>query len=367
MQRSDLRQQPTPPQRSPGEFEASSYITLTTKRQYPTPDNQQQQQQQQTQSAPPKPTWPTYSSNEVYAPPKTLAPKKPKEKVLSSKGPRKRFNALGQEIDGKWSKDPAVIRWGIIVGIWLVISWAAQWSMFFLPYWRMDEYHHAGLFQVCGTADIQFNPTYFDSGGAGNLTIKSTHDAVCVSVEDYVNDFLVKVKPDPNRPLPSDRWYNNASGALSHILMSRWLEAFGTVFDMIFGVGTLLLIMRPAADERVEARNAAITVAGIVIMPWFPVFDILLSFSYWEIIGVGYFSKLAYVSSDSTSNFTMAGPVVSLFTSWFDFVIQIMFLSWGLMRLLGANNKKLKHIFKKSPVEEEHVMTLFPKAKSLGL
>ncbi|KAJ3051303.1 hypothetical protein HDU99_008463, partial [Rhizoclosmatium hyalinum] len=113
--------------------------------------------------------------------------------------------------------------------------------------------------------------------------------------------------------------------------------------------------------------NAAITVAGIVIMPWFPVFDILISFSYWEIVGVGYFSKLAYVSSDSTSNFTMAGPVVSLFTSWFDFVIQIMFLSWGLMRLLGANNKKLKHIFKKSPVEEEHVMTLFPKAKSLGL
>ncbi|KAJ3006468.1 UNVERIFIED_CONTAM: hypothetical protein HDU68_004044 [Siphonaria sp. JEL0065] len=290
-------------------------------------------------------------------------------------GPKKRYNAIGHEIDGKFTKDKAVLRWGTITGIWLVLSWVAQWAMFALPYWRADQYHTAGLFQVCGTATVQFNPTFADASGPGNLTIKANHPQTCQSVEDYAASFLEMVKPDPLNPKPSDRWYNNAKDALPHIQASRYLEAVGTVFDMVFGVGTLLLIMRPAADERVEARNAAITIAGIVIMPWFPVFDILISFSYWDQLGVGYFQKLSYDSTNSLSNYTIMGPIVSLFTSWSDFVVQLLFLAWGLKRLLGANQKSLKSLFSKSggedktgpKKEEEHVMSLFPKASGLGL
>ncbi|KAJ3131893.1 hypothetical protein HK100_005895 [Physocladia obscura] len=247
------------------------------------------------------------------------------DEYIKTNGPRIRYNSLGQVIDGGWTKDKVLRRWG-------------------------DAYHHAGLFQVCGTADIQFNPEYSDSGGAGNLTIKanSSHPLTCVSVEEYINNFMILVQPNASNPQPSDRFYDNAQDALAHIVTSRWLEGVGTVLDMIFGIGSLLLVLRPAADERVEARNAGITFAGIFVMPWFPVFDILISFSYWSDLGVGYFAPLSYSSSDSLSNYTLAGPVVSIFTSWFDFTIQILFLAWGLKRLLGANKKQLKHLFIKN-------------------
>ncbi|KAJ3105669.1 hypothetical protein HK100_003842 [Physocladia obscura] len=246
------------------------------------------------------------------------------DEYIKANGPRIRYNSLGQVIDGGWTKDKVLRRWG-------------------------DAYHHAGLFQVCGTADIQFNPQYSDSGGAGNLTIKanSSHPLTCVSVEAYISNFLALVQPNASNPQPSDRFYNDAQGALGHIETSRWLEGVGTFLDMVFGTCSLLLVLRPSADERVEARNAGITFAGIFVMPWLPVFDILISFSYWSELGVGYFAPLSYASSDSLSNYTLAGPVVSLFTAWFDFVVQILFLAWGLKRLLGANKKQLKHLFMK--------------------
>ncbi|KAI8622647.1 hypothetical protein BC830DRAFT_1088186 [Chytriomyces sp. MP71] len=214
-----------------------------------------------------------------------------------------------------------------------------QWAMFALPNWRGDQYQTAGLFQVCGTVDLQFNPTFADAGGAGNLTIKATHEYRCQSVETYVNNFLDMVKPDPNHPQPSDRWYKSAVGALPHIQTSRWLEAAGTALDMVFGVGTILLIVRPHPNRKVETRNAAVTYAGILIMPWFPVFDILISFDFWDRIGVGYFESLTF-NSGGFSNYTKAGAVVSLFTSWFDLVVQLWFLTWGLQRMFRANKKR---------------------------
>ncbi|KAI9339101.1 hypothetical protein BDR26DRAFT_862632, partial [Obelidium mucronatum] len=327
------------------------------------------QPHQQQQQQPARPI--DFTSNDIHATMVGIQKRREQkeEEDIRLNGPKKRYNSMGHEIDGKFTKDRAVLRWGTIVGLWLFFSWIGQWAMFALPYWRADQYHTAGLFQVCGTADFQFNPKYSDTAGAGNLTIKSKHPHSCQSVEEYTASFLEMVAPDPKNPQPSDRWYANAKDALPHIQASRWLEAIGTLFDMCFGVGTLLLIMRPAADERVEARNAAITVAGIVIMPWFPVFDILISFSYWDQLGVGYFQSLQYESSSSLSNYTIMGPIVSLFTSWSDFVVQLWFLGWGLKRVLGANKKTLRSLFTKdggAKREEEHVMTLFPKAKAIG-
>ncbi|KAJ3104606.1 hypothetical protein HK100_004027 [Physocladia obscura] len=297
---------------------------------------------------------------------------------IKANGPRIRYNSLGQVIDGGWTKDKVLRRWGIFAfhsvqpsHIWCCIFVAdnivgdsmgnvlhpflERYFGFLKIYENVelchviagDAYHHAGLFQVCGTADIQFNPQYSDSGGAGNLTIKanSSHPLTCVSVEEYISNFMALVQPNTSNPQPSDRFYNAAQGSLGHIETSRWLEGVGTFLDMVFGTCSLLLVLRPAADERIEARNAGVTFFGIFVMPWFPVFDILISFSYWSELGVGYFAPLSYGSSDSLSNYTLAGPVVSIFTSWFDFTVQILFLAWGLKRLLGANKKQLKHLF----------------------
>ncbi|KAI8622648.1 hypothetical protein BC830DRAFT_269829 [Chytriomyces sp. MP71] len=159
-----------------------------------------------------------------------------------------RYDHIGNEIDGGFTKDPVVFRWGCIVLFWLSASCILQWVMFALPNWRGDQYQTAGLFQVCSTVDLQFNPTFSDASGAGNLTIMATHEYTCQSVESYVNAFLEMVKPDPNHPRPSDRWYTSAAGALPHILASRYLEAAGTALDMVFGIGSVLLIMRPNKD-----------------------------------------------------------------------------------------------------------------------
>ncbi|KAJ3238043.1 hypothetical protein HDU81_008514 [Chytriomyces hyalinus] len=251
--------------------------------------------------------------------------------------PKKRYDHMGNEIDGKFTKDKVVFRWGCVVLFWLTISCSLQWAMFAIPQWRGDKYQNAGLFQVCGTVDLQFNPTFNDTGGAGNLTIKNTKPYSCESVEAYFEKFQALIAPDPNNPRPSDRWHTGSKDALKGILVSRYLEACGTFLDMVFGLGSVLLVMRPNPDERIERRNVVWTVIGLVLVPWFPTIDILVSFDYWERIGVGYFETLSYVGNGGFSNYTKLGPILSLFTSWFDFGLELWFLQWALRRLFTTH------------------------------
>ncbi|KAJ3257507.1 hypothetical protein HDU77_002668 [Chytriomyces hyalinus] len=187
-----------------------------------------------------------------------------------------------------------------------------QWAMLFIPQWRGDKYQNAGLFQVCGTVELQFNPTYNDTGAAGNLTIKNTKPYSCESVEQYFDKFQLLIAPDPNNPRPSDRWHTSSKDALKGILVSRWLEAIGTFLDMVFGLGSVLLVMRPHPDGemmllwgmsfifynflRQNASNDA-TLSGPSFVPRFPTIDILVSFDYWERIRVGYFETLSYAGN----------------------------------------------------------------------
>ncbi|TPX67836.1 hypothetical protein CcCBS67573_g07366 [Chytriomyces confervae] len=207
---------------------------------------------------------------------------------------------MGNEIDGKFAKDKVVFRWACIVLFWLTISCSLQWAMLCIPQWRGDKYRNAGLIQVCGTVELQFNPTYNDTGSAGNLAIKNTKPYSCESVE-------------------------------------QWLEAIGTFLDMVFGLGSVLLVTRPHPDERIEQRNVVCTGIGLVLVPWFPTIHILVSFDNWERIGVGYFETLSYAGNGGFSNYTKIGLILSLFTSWFDFGLELWFLQWGLRRLFTTH------------------------------
>ncbi|KAJ3277989.1 hypothetical protein HDU76_010086, partial [Blyttiomyces sp. JEL0837] len=202
----------------------------------------------------------------------------------------------GNIMDGRMTKDKVIVKWAIVVLIILVISWTAQWVGFALPYWRSDQYHNGGLFQICGSYNWKFDPSA--QSGAGTIIPVSK---------------------------ASDHWCNDAKDAADRIGISRGFEATSTVMSMVFGTTTLWFVVFPDKDPAVASRNGVLALIGIFLTPWLCVIDFFISVNYWDHIGVGYFEQ-------DGNNFLAAAGQMLIACTFVDLVVQYSFLRWGVMR-----------------------------------
>ncbi|KAJ1545498.1 hypothetical protein HK405_007889 [Cladochytrium tenue] len=236
--------------------------------------------------------------------------------------------------DGKASfflvGDKLIRKWSIIVLCGLLLSWTAQWVAYGLPYWRGDDYHHGGFFQVCGTTDLYFNASAKNGAGEIYPNLTSVHPETCIPTKQYCDDFynmlldgVAQYNGDLNKV---SIWLSQAEQAFPRILSSRAFEALGTLFSMIFGTTTIMMVILPTTSPRVNNINGVIALIGIFLTPWFALIDLFISINTWDYIGVGYFDT-------NGVTFLYVGGQLAIATSIFDFLVQFAFLWWGARRL----------------------------------
>ncbi|KAJ3021004.1 UNVERIFIED_CONTAM: hypothetical protein HDU68_009870 [Siphonaria sp. JEL0065] len=211
------------------------------------------------------------------------------------------------------TKDKMLIRWAIIIFVLLCCSWAAQWTSIVIPYWRGDEYHVGGLFQICGNTKFTFDPV------TKQIHPNRPHEWRCEKFEDYVDDFRT-IFPDQN-----SEWYIQAGSAKKLIVVSRWFEALTTSFDMVFGATTIWAVIYPAVDPKQQKKNMIYALIGIILTPSFAVVDSFIQNSYWDSIGVGLFNK-------NIQTFLYAAGDIAWISSALDFGLQLGFLVFGIRR-----------------------------------
>ncbi|KAJ3283973.1 hypothetical protein HDU79_008616 [Rhizoclosmatium sp. JEL0117] len=211
------------------------------------------------------------------------------------------------------SKDPILIRWSIIIFFLLCCSWSAQWAAFALPYWRGDDYHIGGLFQICGDRDFIYNPN------TTNIVPGPPYPWKCEPFDDYVTRFQSIF------PRQDMEWYVQAGSARKLIVVSRWFEALTTAMDMVFGATTIWAVIYPNVDPKQQRRNMVYALIGICLTPTFAVVDSFIQNSYWADIGVGIFNQ-------NIQTFLYASGDISWISSAVDFALQIGFLIYGIRR-----------------------------------
>ncbi|KAJ3074912.1 hypothetical protein HDU98_009881 [Podochytrium sp. JEL0797] len=211
------------------------------------------------------------------------------------------------------TNDKVMIRTAIVVFVLLCLSWSSQWAAFIMPYWRGDQYHIGGLFQICGNRDFTYNATT----SRIYPTIKTEWN--CKSFEEYVDKFQT-LFPDHN----SD-WYVQAGSAKKLIVVSRWFEAITTAMDMVFGVTTIWAVVYPHMDPKKQRTNMIFAIIGICLTPSFAVIDSFIQNSYWASIGVGIYNT-------DIQTFLYASGDISWIASAVDFALQLGFLIWGIRR-----------------------------------
>ncbi|KAJ3120415.1 hypothetical protein HK100_012806 [Physocladia obscura] len=202
----------------------------------------------------------------------------------------------------------------VIIFLLLICSWTAQWVAFAIPYWRGDQYHVGGLFEICGDRDFIFN----NVTNRIYPTIKTNW--TCQPFADYVDNFqqLFAAQPDSD-------WYIQSGAAKKMIVVSRWFEALTTSMDMIFGVTTIWAVVYPHVDFAQQKKNMIFALIGIILTPSFAVIDSFIQNSYWASIGVGIFNT-------NVQTFLYASGDISWISSAIDFALQAGFLIWGVRR-----------------------------------
>ncbi|KAI9329193.1 hypothetical protein BDR26DRAFT_31645 [Obelidium mucronatum] len=208
------------------------------------------------------------------------------------------------------TKDKVLIRWAIIIFVFLCFSWAAQWASIILPYWRGDQYHVGGLFQICGNTKFSYD--------GNTIQPDRPHEWRCEKFEDYVDDFQSIFPKDTE-------WYIQAGSAKKLIVVSRWFESLTTSFDMVFGTMAIWAVIYPHYDPKIQKRNMITAVIGCMLPPAFALVDGFVQNSYWEEIGVGMFND------DIQTFFYASGDIAWISTS-VDVVLQISFLAYGVRR-----------------------------------
>ncbi|KAI8622627.1 hypothetical protein BC830DRAFT_268163 [Chytriomyces sp. MP71] len=166
----------------------------------------------------------------------------------SERDPEILYDRHGQPVDGKLTKDRTIVYAGVVVFCILFCSWTAQWvrlslnqvagkplnfcllqTAFALPYWRGDQYHTGGLFQICGTQDLK----YLESNHSlvPDPSPNATHPYRCQSIHAYADDLAswACIKDSTNDVCQGSKLL------VGQITMSRWFEALTTTLDMIFG------------------------------------------------------------------------------------------------------------------------------------
>ncbi|KAJ3074911.1 hypothetical protein HDU98_009880 [Podochytrium sp. JEL0797] len=202
------------------------------------------------------------------------------------------------------TNDKVMIRTAIVVFVLLCLSWSAQWAAFIMrechishavsvdvdptthfnhptAYWRGDQFHVGGLFQICGDRDFTYNAT------TSRIYPTIHTDWNCVSFEAYVDKFQT-LFPDHN----SD-WYVQAGSAKK--------------------------------DPKQQKKNMIFALIGICLTPSFAVIDSFIQNSYWASIGVGIFNT-------DIQTFLYASGDISWVSSAVDFALQVGFLIWGIRR-----------------------------------
>ncbi|KAJ3002989.1 UNVERIFIED_CONTAM: hypothetical protein HDU68_005922 [Siphonaria sp. JEL0065] len=202
-----------------------------------------------------------------------------------------------------------------IIGGIMMLSWAAQWVAFALPYWKGDQYHHAGLFQVCGNTDFIYNPSIGDIEPGPQKAIWT-----CEPIEEYADRFISTFDNHTDRA--ATEWKSNARHAKGLFAVSRWLEALSTAADMVFGLYSLHVIINPTNDDRQNARNWYYAAAGVSLAPLLAIIDSTLCYANFSLIGIGRFNY------DRQTLFWFSGDVLYIGTG-LDVFLQFLFLYWG--------------------------------------
>ncbi|KAI8615085.1 hypothetical protein BC830DRAFT_324756 [Chytriomyces sp. MP71] len=261
------------------------------------------------------------------------------------------YDRNGYPVTGKLTKDRVIVWAGVAVLAVLFCSWTAQWVAFALPYWRADKYHNGGLFQICGTQDLAYDPNVDDL--VANTSLASFHPYRCQTVKEYADDltlwacnreYFVPLK-NTTKPLerrgkgggaftsgpsgPFDSTDNDFCAAsklvANQIFASRLFEAGTTCLDMIFGVTTVAFMLFPDKHEKKSTRNGMLALVGIILTPWMCVIDLFIQNGYWDRIGVGLFNKDA-------RGFLSGAAQTTIATSTIDLFIQFGFLQWATHR-----------------------------------
>ncbi|KAJ1545499.1 hypothetical protein HK405_007890, partial [Cladochytrium tenue] len=226
--------------------------------------------------------------------------------------------------------DKMIRKWCIVTFCGLFVSWTVQWVAYGLPFWRGDDYHHGGFFQVCGTTDLYFNASANNGAGEIYPNLTSVHPETCVPTQQYCDDFynmlVAGVELFDGNWDKTSLWREEALQAFPRILSSRAFEALGTLFSMIFGTTTIMMVILPTTSPRINNINGVIALIGIFLTPWFALIDLFISINTWDYIGVGYFNL-------NGVTFLYVGGQLAIATSIFDFVVQFSFLWWGSRRL----------------------------------
>ncbi|KAI8618777.1 hypothetical protein BC830DRAFT_1107189 [Chytriomyces sp. MP71] len=226
----------------------------------------------------------------------------------SERHPNILYDRHGQPLDGKLTKDKTIIYVAIGVFFILLCSWIAQWTAFALPHWRGDKYHSGGLFQVCGTQDLAFDPNV--DALVPNKTAGAIREYRCQSIQEYAEDLTLwtcnaayfvpftKKNATTRRPptttegLPTavptlgrrgmrekqvengDNTFNATDNDFcaasklfaEQIVVSRWFEAATTVMDMLFGTTTIGFMLFPDPSPKKSMRNGLFALIGIFLV-----------------------------------------------------------------------------------------------------
>ncbi|KAJ3267376.1 hypothetical protein HDU77_000090 [Chytriomyces hyalinus] len=281
-------------------------------------------------------------------------PERPPPVPEADRDPDILYDKHGQPVDGKFTKDRVVVIVAAVVFLVLMASWAAQWVAFALPYWHGDAYHTGGLFQVCGTQDLVYDP--YRANLWPDPLPSAIHPFRCQTIEEYAAD-VAKWACDPskfrNGTKPSAQLnrrgknelddlgsgfaskngsfdpHNDvcvASGLIGpQIRMSRWFQAFTTSMSMVFGVTTIMFMLWPDKSPKKSSRNGMCAILGILLTPWLCVTDLYMQNGYWPRVGVGLFERDARF-------FLKGAAQASILTSTIDLVVQLGFLNWATHR-----------------------------------
>ncbi|KAJ3140930.1 hypothetical protein HK100_008112 [Physocladia obscura] len=177
-----------------------------------------------------------------------------------------------------------------------------------------DEYHVAGLFQVCGDRDFTYNNV------TDRIFPTIHHNWTCQSFDDYVSNFqLLFVN------FPDSDWAIQAASARKLIYVSRVFEALTTTMDMIFGVTTIWTVIYPNVNKKQQIRNMKFALVGVILTPVFCIADTFIQNSYWAAIGVGLYNT-------GIQTFLYASGDISWISSACDFVFQAGFLVYGVRK-----------------------------------
>ncbi|ORY21562.1 hypothetical protein BCR33DRAFT_797710 [Rhizoclosmatium globosum] len=218
------------------------------------------------------------------------------------------------------TKDKRLIVGVVIMMVLLCCSWSAQWASIILPYWRGDQYHTGGLFQICGDTEFGYDPVAMD------IYPDTKHEWRCEPFEQYVDRFQQLFKDYKNGP---GDWYVQAGSAKKMIVVSRWFEALTTSMDMFFGVTTAYVVVYPHSDPAKQTLNMKFALIGVLLTPVWTIADQFIQMSYWGAIGVGYFNhevqKYLYASGD-----------IAWISSVIDLILQVACLGYGVKRAWRA-------------------------------